>query len=226
MCSERDSPLKRLYRRTHAKLTRLAGSGQLVWAAGCELSLALVHARWSAWPDETILRVAPPCKTRPPDHTRVNWPMDASASGSAQVGPGRPHRWAARVQDFRLARSRQDKRLERAIPLITHLWFHWIHWNCHTWWCVGVALFCITVIYNPDRQLTEHLRVPASCLDCCHWNFLYWLAKSIKTYEDARDRYSFWTVLIANAFLLLEKFVAVIWVAWFHCCGWKYALFS
>ena len=27
MCSERDSPLKRLYRRTHAKLTRLAGSG-------------------------------------------------------------------------------------------------------------------------------------------------------------------------------------------------------
>ena len=30
MCSERDSPLKRLYRRTHAKLTRLAGSRQLV----------------------------------------------------------------------------------------------------------------------------------------------------------------------------------------------------
>ena len=44
MCSERDSPLKRLYRQTHAKLTRLAGSGQLVWAAGCELSLALIHA--------------------------------------------------------------------------------------------------------------------------------------------------------------------------------------
>ena len=44
MCSERDSPLKRLYRRTHAKLTSLAGSRQLVWAAGCELSLALVHA--------------------------------------------------------------------------------------------------------------------------------------------------------------------------------------
>ena len=101
MCSERDSPLKRLYRRTHAKLTRLAGSRQLVWATGCELSLALIHARQPAWPgetSETILRVAPTCKTRPPDHTRVNWPVDASASGSAQVGPGGHHRWAARVQ--------------------------------------------------------------------------------------------------------------------------------
>ena len=101
MCSERDSPLKRLYRRTHAKLTRPAGSGQLVWAAGCELSLALVHAQRPAWPgetSETILRVAPPRKTRPPDHTRVNWPVDASASGSAQVRPGGRHRWAARVQ--------------------------------------------------------------------------------------------------------------------------------
>ena len=101
MCSERDSPLKCLYRRTHAKLTRLAGSGQLVWAAGCELWLALVHARRPAWPgetSETILRVAPPRKTRPPDHTRVNWPVDASATGSAQVGPGGRHWWAARVQ--------------------------------------------------------------------------------------------------------------------------------
>ena len=101
MCSERDSPLKRLYRRTHAKLTRLAGSGQLVWATGCELSLALIHARQPAWPgetSETILWVARTCKTRPPDHTRVNWPVDASASGSAQVGPGGHHRWAARVQ--------------------------------------------------------------------------------------------------------------------------------
>ena len=101
MCSERDSPLKHLYRWTHAKLTRLAGFGQLVWAAGCELSLALVHARRPAWPgatSETILRVASPRKTRPPDHTRVNWPVDASASGSAQVGSGGRHRWAARVQ--------------------------------------------------------------------------------------------------------------------------------
>ena len=101
MCSERDSPLKRLYRRTHAKLTRLAGWGQLVRAAGCELSLALVHARRPVWPgetSETILRVAPPRKTRPPDHKRVNWPVDASASGSAQVGPGGRHKRAARVQ--------------------------------------------------------------------------------------------------------------------------------
>ena len=101
MWSERDSPLKRLYRRTHVKLTRLAGFGQLVWAAGCELSLALVHARRPAWPgetSETILRVAPPRKTRPPDHTRVNWPVDASASGSAHVGSGGCHRWAGRVQ--------------------------------------------------------------------------------------------------------------------------------
>ena len=101
MCSERDSPLKRLYRRTHVKLTRLAGFGQLVWAAGCELSLALVHARRPAWPgetSETMLRVVPPRITRPPDHTRVNWPVDASASGSAQVGSGGRHRWAVRVQ--------------------------------------------------------------------------------------------------------------------------------
>ena len=121
MCSERDSPIKRLYRRTHAKLTRLAGSGQLVWAAGCELSLALVHARRPAWPgetSETVLRVAPPCKTRPLDHTRVNWPVDASASGSAQVGQVGA---TDEPREFRLARSRQDKRLERAIPLTTHL---------------------------------------------------------------------------------------------------------
>ena len=101
MCSERDSPLKRLYRRMHVKLTRLAGFGQLVWAAGCELSLALVHARRPAWPGETcetMLRVVPPRITRPPDHTSVNWPVDASASGSAQVGSGGRHRWAARVQ--------------------------------------------------------------------------------------------------------------------------------
>ena len=130
MCSERDSPLKRLYRRTHAKLTRLAGSGQLVWAAGCELSLALVHARWPAWPgetSETILRVASPRKTRPLDHTQVNWPVDASASGSAQVGA------TDEPREFRLARSRQDKRLERAIPLTTHLWLNarlqYLHWR-------------------------------------------------------------------------------------------------
>ena len=101
MCSERDSPLKRLYRRTHVKLTRLAGFGQLVWAAGCELSQALVHARRPAWPgetSETMLRVVPPRITRPPDHTRVNWPVDASVSGSAQVGSGGRHRWAERVQ--------------------------------------------------------------------------------------------------------------------------------
>ena len=123
MCSERDSPLKRLYRRTYAKLTRLAGSGQLVWAAGCELSLALVHARRPAWPgetSETILRVAPPRKTRPLDHTRVNWPVDASASGSAQVGQVGA---TDEPREFRLATSWQDKRLERAIPLTTHLWY-------------------------------------------------------------------------------------------------------
>ena len=118
MCSERDSPLKRLYRWTHVKLARLAGSGQPVWAAGCELSLALVHARRPAWPGETfetILRVAPPRKMRLPDHTRVNWPVDASASGSVQVGA------TDEPREFRLAGSRHDKRLERAIPLTTHL---------------------------------------------------------------------------------------------------------
>ena len=53
MCSERDSPLKRLYRRTHAKLACLAGSRQLLCDPGCELSLALVHARRPAWPGKT-----------------------------------------------------------------------------------------------------------------------------------------------------------------------------
>ena len=92
MCSERDRPLK--YRRTHAKLARLAGSGQLVWATGCELSLTLgglrdrkQHFGWSCR-----------AKRGPPDHTRVNWPVDASASRSAPVGPGGRHRWAARDQ--------------------------------------------------------------------------------------------------------------------------------
>ena len=73
--SERDSPLKHLFRRTHVKLARLAGSGQLVWAAGCELMSALVHAQRPAWPgetSETALRVAPPRTTRPPCHTQVN----------------------------------------------------------------------------------------------------------------------------------------------------------
>ena len=62
MCSERDSPLKRLYRRTHAKLTHLAGSGQLVWAADCKLSLALVHARRPAWPGETSETIVQTCQ--------------------------------------------------------------------------------------------------------------------------------------------------------------------
>ena len=70
---------------------------------------------------ETILWVAPPRKTRPPDHTRVNWPVDASASGSAQVGA------TDEPREFRLAGSRQDKRLERAIPLTTHLWYDLIY---------------------------------------------------------------------------------------------------
>ena len=142
MCSERDSPLKRLYRRTHAKLTRLAGSGQLVRAAGCELSLALVHARRPAWPgetSETILRVAPPRKTRPLDHTRVNWPVDASASGSAQVGQVGA---TDEPREFRLARSRQDKRLERAIPLTTHLWLRSL--KCHSWRLSWVEEVCYT----------------------------------------------------------------------------------
>ena len=132
MCSERDSPLKRLYRRTHAKLTRLAGSGQLVWAPGCEFSLALVHARRPAWPgetSETILRVAPHRKTRPPDHTRVNWSVDASASGSAQVGSGGRHRWAARVQ---VGREPARQKAREGYPS------HYTSLNsltCLYWWC-------------------------------------------------------------------------------------------
>ena len=142
MCSERDSPLKRLYRRTHVKLTRLAGFGQLVWAAGCELSLALVHAQRPAWPgetSETMLRVVPPRITRPPDHTRVNWPVDASASGSAQVGSGGRHRWAARVQVGRepaRQKAREPSHYTSLIPLTwkppTHL-VMWINCTCIIW---------------------------------------------------------------------------------------------
>ena len=135
MCSERDSPLKRLYRRTHAKLARLAGSGQLVWATGCELSLALIHARRPAWPgetSETILRVAPPRKTRPPDHTRVNWPVNASASGSAQVGPGGRHRWAARVQVVR--EPARQKAREGYSSHYTSLLRYWLTTPCAITW--------------------------------------------------------------------------------------------
>ena len=115
MCSERDSPLKRLYRRTHAKLTRLAGFGQLVWAAGCELSLALVHARrdqarhprqYFGWPRRAK-------RGRPITHEWTDpWTL---------LRPGQ-HRWAQvgatdEPREFRLAGSRQDKRLEKAITL-------------------------------------------------------------------------------------------------------------
>ena len=146
MCSERDSPLKRLYRRTHVKLTRLAGFGQLVWAAGCELSLALIHARRPAWPgetSETMLRVVPPRITRPPDHTRVNWPVDASASGSAQVGSGGRHRWAARVQ---VGREPARQKAREGYPShYTSLLQrtgqeHW-KWVADQLMCLGVSLY-------------------------------------------------------------------------------------
>ena len=123
MCSERDSPLKRLYRRTHAKLTRLAGSGRLVWATGCELSLALMlgslrdQARlprqYFGWPRRAK-------RGRPITHEWIDpWTL---------LLPGQ-HRWAqvgttGEPREFRLTRSRQDKRLERAIPLTTHLWYY------------------------------------------------------------------------------------------------------
>ena len=148
MCSERDSPLKRLYRRTHAKLTRLAGSGRLVWATGCELSLALIHARQPAWPGETsktILRVAPTCKTRPPDHTRVNWPVDASASGSAQVGPGGHHRWAARVQvDQEPARQKaREGYPSHYTSLILYIHVLYINFNNVKWNQIAAPLWHI-----------------------------------------------------------------------------------
>ena len=136
MCSERDSPLKRLYRWTHAKLTCLAGSGQLVWAADCELSLALVHARRPAWPGETSRHprqyLGSPRRAkrgRPITHEWIDpWTL---------LLPGQ-HRWAqagatGEPREFRLARSRQDKRLERAIPLTTHLWVNrYIYLDCFT----------------------------------------------------------------------------------------------
>ena len=155
MCSERDSPLKRLYRRTHVKLTRLGGFGQLVWAAGCKLSLALVHAQRPAWPgetSETMLRVVPPRITRPPDHTRVNWPVDASASGSAQVGA------TDEPREFRLAGSRQDKRLERAIPLTTHLWEYsrhvtpWAISGVPHYWLKSIKVFSLIISRTQPKK--------------------------------------------------------------------------
>ena len=176
MCSERDSPLNRLYRRTHAKLTRLAGSGQLVWAAGCKLSLALVHARRPAWPgetSETILRVAfvrdsaltgtvfilcymhcinilpllPTNQPTKPRHSKCGHPIVHEwIDPWTLLLPGQ-HRWAQvgatdEPREFRLARSQQDKRLERAIPLTTHL--------------------CINVIKTPNGVLGNRTSIWAS----------------------------------------------------------------
>ena len=91
MCSERDSPLKCLYRRTHAKLARLAGSRQLVWATGCELSLALVHARRPAWPRHPRQHFGWPRRAkrgRPITHEWIDpWTL---------LLPGQ-HRWAPQV---------------------------------------------------------------------------------------------------------------------------------
>ena len=158
MCSERDRPLKCLYRRIHAKLAHLAGSGQLVWAAGCELSLALVHARRPVWPgetSETILRVAPPRKTRRPiTHEWIDlW---------TRLLPGQ-HRWAQlgatdEPREFRLAGSRQDKRLERAIPLTTHLWVNSQHFegDYQNWWLTP-ALFDAIQLAASRRHMIKML---------------------------------------------------------------------
>ena len=131
MCIERDSPLKRFYRRTHAKLARLAGSRQLVWAAGCELLLALVHAWRLAWPGETSetrLRVAPPRKTRPPDDTRVNWPVDVFCF---QVSTGGP-RWAPQVSRASSGWPGAGKtKGSRGLSLSLHISADMFNWNIH-----------------------------------------------------------------------------------------------
>ena len=163
MCSERDSPLKRLYRRTHVKLTRLAGFGQLVWAAGCELSLALVHARRPAWPgetSETMLRVVPPRITRPPDHTRVNWPVDASASGSAQVGPGGRHRWAARVQ---VGREPARQKAREGYPS---------HYTSLSQW-LPMCLICSDLATTVRRLKTLSAAKPSTGA-CGGWACVFW----------------------------------------------------
>ena len=136
------------------------GSGQLVWAADCELSLALVHARRPAWPgetSETILRVAPPRKTRPPDHTRVNWPVDASASGSAQVGPGGRHMWAARVQvgqELARQKAREGYPSHYTSLVCLTMSLHWFrlwhgaayttHYCLNKWWHKPTMYVCVT----------------------------------------------------------------------------------
>ena len=95
MCSERDSPLKRLYRWTHVKLTRLAGFGQLVWAAGCELSLALVHARRDIWDNASGGPAAynAAARSHTSELTRGRFCFRVSTGGLRWR-----HRWAARVQ--------------------------------------------------------------------------------------------------------------------------------
>ena len=111
--------LKRLYRWTHAKLTRLA-AGQLepLAASSRQLSFKLGGLRdrarhlrqYFGWPRRAK-------RGRPITHEWIDpWTL---------LLPGQ-HRWAQvgatdEPREFRLAGSRQDKRLERAIPLITHL---------------------------------------------------------------------------------------------------------
>ena len=104
MCSERDSPLKRLYRRTHAKLTRLAGSGQLVWAAGCELSFTLGGLRdrarhprqYFGWPRRakrgrsiTHEWIDPWTLLLPGQHRWARWAPQMSRASSGWPGAGK-----------------------------------------------------------------------------------------------------------------------------------------
>ena len=43
----------------------------------------------------------------------------------------------------------------------------------------------------PGQMADQNWWAPPNCLDYFHWNFLYWLAKCIKTYRDPRDLFFF-----------------------------------
>ena len=72
-------------------------------------------------------------------------------------GPGGRH--TGEPREFRLARSRQDKRLERAIPLTTHLWFHWLIVNIGS----GNGL-----VPSGNKPLTELMLTQISVTIWCH----------------------------------------------------------
>ena len=154
MCSERDSPLKHLYRQTHAKLARLLS---FTLSGLCDRAR---HPRqYFGWPCRAK-------RGRPITHEWIDpWTL---------LLPGQ-HRWAQggatdEPREFRLAGSRQDKRLERAIPLTTHLCINVVREKINSLatgrWCWEMA---------PSHYLNQwglvHVIVNCTLGNKLQWNF-------------------------------------------------------